>query len=234
MEFKPLASSSSGNCYILSDGDSQTMIEAGIPWSRVQAALNFKTRGIEFCLISHSHGDHAAHVKGVMRAGIDVYAPSDVNPFCDGDGSHRLHWMLAGGQENINGWSVKSFPCVHDVPCVGFLIARGPHKIVYVPDTLYSPVRFGPGVTHFLLSVNWSKETLSEDMNPAYRKHVVTQHLSLDTALNLLRANDLSSVIEIWLCHLSEGNSNAEMFKREIEKLTGKPVFIAQEAAGRR
>ena len=34
---------------------------------------------------------------------------------------------------------------------------------------------------------------------------------------------------EIWLLHLSDGNSDAERFKREIMELTGKkePVYIA-------
>lgn len=44
-----------------------------------------------------------------------------------------------------------------------------------------------------------------------------------------LKANDLSKVREIWLLHLSDGNSDAERFKREVMELTGKPVYIALE-----
>lgn len=44
---------------------------------------------------------------------------------------------------------------------------------------------------------------------------------------DFLKANDLRHVQEIWLLHLSDGNSDADRFKREIQELTGKPVYIA-------
>lgn len=52
--------------------------------------------------------------------------------------------------------------------------------------------------------------------------------MSLETAKEFLRANDLSRVQEIWLLHLSDDNSDAERFKREIQGLTDKPVYVAQ------
>jgi hypothetical protein len=41
------------------------------------------------------------------------------------------------------------------------------------------------------------------------------------------KVNDLSKVQEIYLLHLSSGNSDAVRFKREFAELTGKPVYIA-------
>ena len=231
MEFRALASSSSGNCYLFTSGGESVLIEAGIPWKKVQQAMDFDTRGIRFCLCSHSHGDHARHVKDVLKAGINVYGPEDVGVTWGCSCHYRFYGVLKN--EGLGflfptvDWRVRVFPCVHDVPCYGYLIAYGTSKAVYIPDTSYSPVKFGPGVTHFLLSVNWSKETLSKDLNQEYRRHVVTSHMSLDTAKKLLAANDLSSVREIHLLHLSSENSDAEYFKREIAKQTGKPVYIA-------
>jgi hypothetical protein len=42
-----------------------------------------------------------------------------------------------------------------------------------------------------------------------------------------LKANDLSKVQEIWLLHLSEQNSCEKRFKEEVQKITGKPTYIA-------
>ncbi|WP_281253736.1 hypothetical protein [Sporomusa silvacetica] len=42
-----------------------------------------------------------------------------------------------------------------------------------------------------------------------------------------MKANDLSMVREIYLIHLSSGNSDAYRFKREIAELTGKMIFVA-------
>ena len=53
--------------------------------------------------------------------------------------------------------------------------------------------------------------------------------MALENVKDILKANDLSKVNEIYLIHLSDGNSNAEQFKREIQELTGKPVYIAGE-----
>ena len=140
---------------------------------------------------------------------------------------------MIGGLFDPADWRVRAFPVKHDVPCVGYLIATGSERVLYLTDALYSPFRFA-NLTMILLGVNYSKDRLSPNIHPTHRKHIIQDHLSLETAKGLLAANDLSQVREIHLLHLSRGNSDADMFKREIEKLTGKPVFIAQEAAGRR
>ncbi|MNU00815.1 hypothetical protein D3C72_2440420 [compost metagenome] len=44
---------------------------------------------------------------------------------------------------------------------------------------------------------------------------------------DFLKANDTREVDEIWLLHLSDGNSDAELFKREIQELTGAAVQVA-------
>jgi|SRR5208283_4152612 len=226
MNFRPLASSSSGNCYLLSDGDSSIMIEAGIPWRKVRQALDFKTRGIEFCLVSHSHGDHAGHIKDVMKAGIDVYAP-EVGFDNLGDYNHRFHEIGQVQKFHAGDWTIQAFPCVHDILCLGFLIARGPWKCLYLSDSMYSQHKFGPGLTHIFLEVNYSLETLAPDLDPVVKKRLLWNHMSLKTAKELLKANDLSSVVEIGLLHLSDRNSDEEKCRREIQSLTGKPVFIA-------
>jgi phosphoribosyl 1,2-cyclic phosphodiesterase len=233
MEFKALASSSSGNAYILSDGGESIMIEAGIPWPKVQKAMDFQTGAIQACLVTHGHKDHSGYVGSVLRAGIDVYTPFDERFV----GHHRIHFVPSDQQFGftVGRWSIKSFPVKHDVVCVGYLIGRvsleyGIERVLYLTDCLYSPFRF-KGLAMILLGVNYSKDTISPDIEPAVRKHIIQGHMSLQTAIELLKANDLSRVREIWILHCSAQNSNAEMFKREIEKLTGKPTFVAAENA---
>ena len=51
--------------------------------------------------------------------------------------------------------------------------------------------------------------------------------MELKTVKDFLSANDLSKVIEIHLIHLSSANSDAERFRKEIQAITGKPVYIA-------
>jgi hypothetical protein len=43
-----------------------------------------------------------------------------------------------------------------------------------------------------------------------------------------LRANDLTGVNNIVLIHLSDSNSDAPRFQKEVRELTGKTVWVAE------
>jgi hypothetical protein len=50
--------------------------------------------------------------------------------------------------------------------------------------------------------------------------------MSLDNTIEFLKANELKSVKEIYLMHLSSRNANAKQMKNAVVKEFGKPVFI--------
>ena len=60
------------------------------------------------------------------------------------------------------------------------------------------------------------------------RERLMRSHMELKTAKGVLTENDITQVKEIILIHLSGNNSNAELFKSEISKATGKPVYVAE------
>jgi Cft2 family RNA processing exonuclease len=55
VDTKVLASSSAGNCYIISDSHTKVMVECGIKYGAIQKGSGFKLREIQACLISHGH-----------------------------------------------------------------------------------------------------------------------------------------------------------------------------------
>lgn len=227
MEFRALASSSSGNCYLVSDGPDQIMIEAGLHWKRVQQALDFKTRDIQACIISHGHNDHACHVRSVMRAGIDCYLSAETKAAHNLNG-HRTHVIEPLRQFQVGPWTILSFPTQHDYPgSMGFLIAKGGEKLLFVTDSFYLKYKF-KGLNLIAIECNYSKSTLSPDINPEQKKRLLKSHFSLENVKTFLRKNDLSRVREIHLIHISRDNGDADMFRREIEKTTGKPTFAAE------
>jgi hypothetical protein len=42
----------------------------------------------------------------------------------------------------------------------------------------------------------------------------------------MVKVNDLSKLQEIWLLHLSDSNSNEQLIRDEIAKVTGKMIHI--------
>jgi len=218
-------SGSSGNLYQVDN----LLIEAGVPVKKIKKDLNYRLSEIAGCLITHSHGDHACAAKEIMKAGIDCYCLMETAAELDLLG-HRLHLLEPDRQIQIGTWAVKPFILVHDVPCLGFVLARGEEKLMYANDTSYIPYRF-KGLTHIMLGVNYDSEILVDNITCGYvnlevGKRVLRNHMSLDTAKGFFRANDMGKVEEIYLLHLSDGNSNAEKFKREIQEITGRPVYV--------
>jgi len=79
MEIKPIASSSKGNAYLISDFQTTVLIECGIPLKELKRKTNFIVPNvIDACLISHEHGDHSKSLKDLLNAGVRCYALKEV------------------------------------------------------------------------------------------------------------------------------------------------------------
>lgn len=236
MNLQSIASSSSGNCCLFKANNVSGLIDIGIPWKRIQKFMNFETSNLDFVLVTHRHLDHSGYIKDAIRAGIDVYAIQDVWD-SNGINSHRAHAITPMKQFQIKNLSILPFPVPHDVENVGFLIADDSGgKALYLTDCYYCPFVF-KGLTHIMIECNHSYDILEQNISNgslplAMKNRLIQSHFSLENVKEFLKANDLSKVREIWLIHLSDGNSNAELFKREIQELTGKMVFVTAGVAG--
>jgi phosphoribosyl 1,2-cyclic phosphodiesterase len=146
---------------------------------------------------------------------------------------HRIKIIRPRVQFQVGTWAVLPFDVVHDAADpLGFLLAnRAGEKLLYLTDTAYCKYRFN-GLSHILIEVNYSIDILRANVDAGavpveLKNRLLKSHMSLETVKEFLRANDLSRVEGIWLLHLSDGNSDAERFKKEIMELAGKPTFIA-------
>jgi phosphoribosyl 1,2-cyclic phosphodiesterase len=232
ISIQALASSSKGNCYKITDGETPLLLECGIRYRDIQKALNFQMSDIAGCLISHEHGDHTKSLKDILKAGISVYG-SEGTFEALGIQHHRIKPVQAKKQFRIGTWLVLPFDTEHDAAeSMGYLLANQKgEKLLFITDSFYCKYRFS-GITHLMLECNYSTDILNENIAngsvPAVmKKRLMKSHFSLENVKEFLKANDLSNVQEIWLLHLSNNNSDEEKFKREIMELTGKVVYIA-------
>ena len=84
-----------------------------------------------------------------------------------------------------------------------------------------------------MIEANYSDPILQANINsgvvPASMKErLLHSHMELKTLKDILRVNDLTSVKELILLHLSGDSSNEEVFIQEVRKSSGKPVYIAK------
>lgn len=232
MDIMPIASGSSGNTYRITDGETPLLLDAGIPIRDIQVATKFRLRELEGCFITHCHGDHSKAAKDLIRMGVDVYTGRGTVEACHLQG-HRVHITTPLEQLQVGTWDVLPFDVQHDAPdSQGFLFtsrATG-EKLLYFTDTYFIKYRFS-GLTHIMAECNFSKEALQKSVAAGYISidmvpRLMRSHMSLDHLKDMLNANDLSSLQQIYLLHLSSNNSDEMQMKTEIERLTGVEVYV--------
>lgn len=240
MNIKVIGSGSSGNCYRIDDGKTALLIECGLHLKKIKAACDYNLSSIAACIVTHEHKDHLnpSSAAELMRSGVDLYMTHGTAKAA-GTEVYRLKLWRRDGVDGINNpyyhterigtFTVKPFMVHHDAAePVGYLIeskATG-EKLLFVTDTYYIDYTFD-GLTHIMVETNFSDETLADADNDPRRSRLRRSHMSIENCIELLKANDLSQLKEIWLIHLSSSNGDAEGFKRAVQEATGAPVYIA-------
>lgn len=233
ISIQALGSSSAGNAYIIRSGDRILLLECGVPWQVIQRAVDYRLDKIDGCLCSHGHGDHSKSAKHVMASGVDLYASPDALPQFAGT-HHRFKALVAMESVKVGpGWTVQPFHTVHDSPgSLGFVVSDGEDTLAFVTDTGYCRYKV-PGLSLLMIEANFSEVILQQNIerghvHPAVGKRVRENHMSIERVLDFLAANDLSRLREIRLIHLSDGNSDAELFQKMVQQATGVPTMIEE------
>lgn len=234
MEMTVLGSSSKGNGYVFrSRGGGVLLLELGVPATEVKRLLGWRTDGIVGALVSHRHGDHAGYISQYLGMGVTVLALADVFEGCGvrGGAFCRAAEPLRGYR--LGGYKVFTLDVDHDVPCLGFIISHEEMgSVLFVTDTMMLRYEL-PAVDHIMLEANYSDECLGRNIgsgrvSPSVRPRLMRSHMELGTACGILRRGDTRRAQEVILLHLSDGNSDEEVFRREAEKACGKPVYVAK------
>lgn len=231
MQITSLASSSRGNCYLIQDGISSLLLECGIQPKKIRQHI--KLSDLDGCLISHEHQDHSKYAKELIKyTGIWTSAGAlselDLGPY-----GYRATAIKAGETFKIGSYLVVSFDVQHDAKePLGFLIysTATEEKLLFATDTYYIKNRF-KGLNYIMVECNYASDILKANIDSgkipkAVAKRLFESHFELENVKKFLQAQDLTTVKAIYLLHMSDSNSDAERFKREIQELTGVPTYI--------
>jgi|SRR5699024_10521527 len=220
-----------GNAFLIDDGRTKLLLECGVTIKKIKKALNYRLSSVKGCLITHRHGDHSKGLKGLLDSEVDTYI-GELEKEALGINHHRLHGIRPLEQFSIGTWTILPFSVEHDTEQpLGYLLQSTTGvKMLFATDTYYIRYFF-KGLTHILIECNYSEKVLDYNLenniiNRRYGLRVMESHLSLENLVKFLKACDLSKLEEIRLIHLSDTNSDEELFRNEIQKVTGIPVYI--------
>lgn len=234
MKIRVIGSSSAGNAYVIECADDSLLIECGMTWKTIQSGMEYRIGKCSGCLISHEHGDHSKAVQQVIKHRIPVYTSTGTAEALAIDGEPMTHKLRELEMVRIGSFDVMPFAVQHDAAePFGYLI-RHPEcgLILFATDTYYLKYTF-PGINHMMIECNYKQEIIDRNVERGFvsevrRNRTIQSHLSLETLLDIIQANDMTGVRNIMLIHLSPENSDAQDFEQVVREHTGTNVVIAR------
>jgi len=235
MRLKVLGSSSHGNCYILDNGKEALVIEAGIHPFEVTKALNFDIRRVSGCLVSHEDGDHSRYLNWFYKYRIPCFMSQGTDDALKIHSKGCTKIVKHNISKQVGSFKVLPFDIQHDAAePLGFIIEHSETgKVLFLTDTCYSKYIFH-GLHNILIECNYRLDILDRNVKDGLvpveaRNRIIQSHMSFETCLETLKANDLIRVNNIVLIHLSNTNSNEKQFMDDIFYHTRKDVFVAKK-----
>ena len=257
MKVDGLASSSAGNCYILSfEGMPPLMVECGIPYRSILRRcnkLNLDLSQIKNCLVTHAHGDHSLAAKDLSKRGVTIWANEETLKLCK---------VMGGCLENHKpiliqeGMKVMAFPVDHDIEgAVGFVIKTKKECVIFVNDHKKWDVNLGNFKPDYVfIECNYNQRIVYAQYNeltrisklrgisPAELKENniklaqvtrnIKSHCSLNGTIHGLQKLNLDNCKAIFLMHLSNRYANEYLMKNEVYRHTGIKTFVCGREGG--
>ena len=228
MKFEALASSSSGNAYIVTDRDTRILLECGVSHKKLQKLSGFSLSEFQACLVSHEHKDHAKAVADLISRGMTVYMSEGTADALETDAVNLVEHME---QFNVGSLDIVPFTTFHDAAePLGFLIKSrvDGDVLAFATDTVNLRYKF-PGLNILAIEANYDKHILErcERMPEKVRYRISNAHMEIDTLCDYLRSLDLTQCREIHLLHLSDATSHEGHFINKVARAVPPGIKIS-------
>ena len=227
MKFESLASSSAGNGYIVSDGQTSLLLECGLTIKKLQKLSGFSLSEFRACLVSHEHKDHAKSALDLIERGMDVYMSAGTAAALETDGAQLIEHLE---QFNVGSLDIVPFTTFHDAAePLGFLVKSrvDGDVLAFATDTVNLRYKF-PGLNILAIEANYDKHVLDrcQKLPDKVRHRITNSHMEIETLCAYLRSLDLSECREIHLLHLSDATSREAEFIAKVEREVPRGVRV--------
>lgn len=225
-----LSSGSSGNCYLIQEGNSLLLLEAGVGVRRVQrelAALGFAASDLSAILASHEHTDHWRSAVALARRLHLPVVCTEGSWKSAGEGSTAPVLPLrSGGSVALGEIVVEAFSLSHDArEPVGFLLRSDGATLCLATDTgrmTEEIVERALAADLVILEANHDVEMLVRGPYPAYLKKRILGdrgHLSNEEAGRTIARLSRGRPRRFWLAHLSDTNNSPQVALDSVQTL---------------
>lgn len=223
-----LASGSSGNCAVVSDGRVHILLDAGISARRILRGLGeLGIAGGELAgvLLTHEHGDHIAGLPTLCRQlGVELYATAGT--------ARQICCRMAGLEDRFRVFDpgeafalgelvVGSFATSHDCACpVGYTVTDGRRRLALCTDTgrvTAQAARAIRGADLLIGEFNYDLDMLRAGPYPARLKERILGdqgHLSNEMGGRLAAWAVDKGARRVVLAHLSRENNSPDTARR--------------------
>ena len=239
-----LASGSSGNCTVVSDGKVHILIDAGISAKRVITGLRelgIEGKDVAAILITHEHSDHICGLPVLCKQlGAELYTTEPTaRQICYRTAGleSRFRVFDPGERFALGDLVVSSFATSHDCACpVGYTVTDGKKKLALCTDTgvvtgaMTAAVR---GADTLIGEFNYDPDMLRAGPYPAYLKERILGdrgHLSNEMGGKLAAWAVEQGTKRVVMAHLSKENNLPAVAmaaaKRALEAVGGGDVPV--------
>lgn len=218
-----IASGSTGNCTVLRDEHSAIMLDAGIPFKKIQKSLRYKLP--EYVLITHEHEDHAhkSTIEELLLRGAEVFMTAGTMNALGLEESYNLHIITDVAQ--VPGYTFRAVKVQHDAAePVAFEIESKDECILYLTDAGEIPNI--SGFTKIIIETNYFESQLkASGIDEGQRSRIAANHLAVEKVAayfeSLKERNLLSGLQEVHLIHISARHGEGTAMKALIRSAVG-------------
>lgn len=238
IKIKSFGSGSDGNCYIVSDGTTNIMLECGVNYTYMMSCLRkigISITNIRACLVSHVHSDHCSCINYIANYDIPIICTKQTKEKKLSKFKNKDIKLLDEYNNIIIIGSIQIMPLkvYHgDADCYGFIFHDKDDTILFLTD--FSVMKYDLSnlkFTKVYIETNYNdnvidKLLMQEDDSKFIKyKRQITVHCSLDNAIRYLKSFDLSKCTKIVGIHLSKELIDSTTVKIQIQQQLAIPTY---------
>lgn len=171
--------------------------------------------------------DHIKCVKDLMFRGVKCYGSDELQDFIETVMGEKIIALEEKKTYKIGSFKVVPMEVPHDdTHCFAYIIEFSDgSRLLYATDFSYILYRLNSWhINFFLVECNHIADMV--DTSEAKYKHSIRGHSELSTICEMLRVNKTPDIRNVLLCHLSEGWSDPDRMKKEIQEVVGKWITV--------